>query len=281
MSIFNLRIRGRLYGGFGALVLFGAFLAGFGVWQLWGTQADVADMTVQSKNTIRLGQITTELHAFRRAILRFEFDQDEPSFAEAEKRLTDLTSLFDEAAATTTSAAHRAEYQDQNKKIAELNTKRIELGGAIKQYLAGRTSLYGDGDTMAANVQKFVDAAKGTPFESSAAALESKVLLVRVANWRMLATRDPKGPAIFKTNVGKARAQIAELEKADLPSNLPALLAQVKIFVDRYATAFETVSTAMLLGDEIYNKCDRAADSRRFPRQCWKQKRRLHSTSRE
>jgi hypothetical protein len=35
MSIFNLRIGGRLYGGFGTLVLFGAVLAGFGVSQLW------------------------------------------------------------------------------------------------------------------------------------------------------------------------------------------------------------------------------------------------------
>ena len=36
MSFLNLRIRGRLYGGFGALVLFCAALASFAVWQLGG-----------------------------------------------------------------------------------------------------------------------------------------------------------------------------------------------------------------------------------------------------
>ena len=74
--------------------------------------------------------------------------------------------------------------------------------------------LFTDGDKMAADVQKFVDAAEKTDFAREAGALEAKVLLVRVANWRTLATRDAKGIATFKTNVGKAQQQIAELEKA-------------------------------------------------------------------
>jgi hypothetical protein len=88
MSFLNLRIRGRLYGGFGILLLFCAGLAGFGVWQLWSIQIDVTELTVQSANRIRVGDISTELQAARRAILRYAFDHDEPSFAEAEQRLT-------------------------------------------------------------------------------------------------------------------------------------------------------------------------------------------------
>ena len=76
MSFLNLRIRGRLYGGFGALVLFCAALAGFAVWQLSGIHDQVGSMTVQSKNTIRVGQISAELQAIRRAILRYNFDHD-------------------------------------------------------------------------------------------------------------------------------------------------------------------------------------------------------------
>src|SRR6202521_4204560 len=89
MSFLNLRIRGRLYGGFGALVLFCAALAGFAVWQLSAIHTEVGSMTVQSKNTIRVGQISAELQAIRRAILRYNFDHDEASYAEAEKRLTE------------------------------------------------------------------------------------------------------------------------------------------------------------------------------------------------
>jgi hypothetical protein len=81
MSFLNLRIRGRLYGGFGALVLFCAALAGFAVMQLGAIHTEVASLTVQSKNTIRVGEITTELQAVRRSLLRYTFDHDEASFA--------------------------------------------------------------------------------------------------------------------------------------------------------------------------------------------------------
>src|ERR1035437_10881079 len=228
MSFFNLRIRGRLYGGFGALVLFCAALAGFAVWQLGAVGTQVGSMTLQSKNAIRAGEIATELQATRRTLLRYAFDQDEASFAEAEKRLSRITDLLEEAVKTTTSEERRAAYKDAAKQVGELKTKRLALGDAMKQMLAGRNLVFTDGDKMATDVQKFVDAAEKTEFTHQANALESKVLLVRVANWRMLATRDPKGLAIFKTNLGKAQQEIAALEKAGLPSDLVALLAPVK-----------------------------------------------------
>ena len=211
MSFLNLRIRGRLYGGFGALLLFCVALAGFAVWQLGEIRTQVAAMTVQSGNAIRAGGIATELQAIRRAILRYAFDHDEASSAEAEKRLAKVSDLVEAAIKTTKSDERRAGYKEIAKDVEELKVKRIALGEAVMQTIAGRDLLFTDGDKMAADVQKFVDAADKTNFAERAAALETKVLLVRVANWRMLATRDQKGVATFKANVGKAQQQIAEL----------------------------------------------------------------------
>ncbi|HWL21991.1 MAG TPA: methyl-accepting chemotaxis protein [Bradyrhizobium sp.] len=254
MSFLNLRISGRLYGGFGALLLFCAALAGFAVWQLSAVRDQVGSLTLQSKNAIRVGEITTELQATRRAILRFAFDQDEASFAEADKRLVRVTGLLEEAERTTKSDERRAAYKEAGKDIVELKAKRAALGDAVKQMLAGRTLLFADGDKMAADVQKFVDAAEKTPFEQAAGALEAKVLLVRVANWRMLATRDAKGFATFKSNVAKAQQEIAQLEKADLSSDLAKLLAMVKTGVAKYAEAFDKTGPNLVLGDELYYK---------------------------
>jgi methyl-accepting chemotaxis protein len=254
MSFLNLRIRGRLYGGFGALVLFCAALAGFAVWQLWEIDTQVASMTLQAKNAIRAGEIATELQAARRALLRYTFDQDEASFADSERHLSKITELLEEAAKTTTSEDRRATYRTATGVIGELKTKRVALGDAIKQMVVGRNLLFTDGDQMAADVQKFVDAADKTDFSHEASALQTKVLLVRVANWRMLATRDSKGIATFKTNMEKAQQQIAELEKASLPSNLAALLANVKTGVGKYAEAFEKTGPNLVLGDELYYK---------------------------
>src|SRR6266849_74828 len=254
MSFLNFRIRGRLYGGFRALLLFCAALAGFAVWQLGEIRTQVGLLTLQSANTIRVGEIATELQAIRRAVLRYAFDHDEKSFAEAETRLNKSTDLLEVAAKTTMSEERRAAYREIAKDIEDLKAKRIALGDAVKQMVAGRELLFTDGDQMAADVQKFVDAAQKTDFAHGAAALESKVLLVRVANWRMLATRDPNGIATFKTNTEKARQQIVELEKADLPPNLATLLANVKTGVGKYAEAFDKTGPNLLLGDELYYK---------------------------
>jgi methyl-accepting chemotaxis protein len=250
----NLRIRGRLYGGFGALLLFCAGLAGFAVWQLSGIHDQVGSMTVQSKNAIRVGQISAELQAIRRAILRYNFDHDEPSYAEAEKRLTETSEFLDLAIKETRSEERRATYKEVQQEIAELKLKRVALGDAVKQLVTGRDLLFADGDKMAADVQKFVDAAQTTEFAHLANALEAKILLVRVANWRLLATRDPKGVATFKTNAGKAEQQISELEKSSLPQDLAALLMPVKAGLAKYSQAFDKASTGLLLGDELYYK---------------------------
>jgi methyl-accepting chemotaxis protein len=254
MSFFNLRISGRLYVGFGALVLFCAALAGFSVWQLWGVHDQVGLLALQSKSTIRVGEIATELQAIRRGLLRYTFDQDEASFAESDKRLSRTADLLEDAARATNLEDRRVAYKAASNAVAELKTKRAVLGDAMKQMLAGRTLLFTDGDKMAADVQKLVETADKTSFAADADALESKVLLVRVANWRMLATRDPKGLVTFKTNVGKAQERIAALEKADPPADLAALLKVVRTDVGKYAEAFEKTGANLLLGDELYYK---------------------------
>ncbi|SHG41813.1 HAMP domain-containing methyl-accepting chemotaxis protein [Bradyrhizobium erythrophlei] len=254
MSFLNLRISGRLYGGFAALLLFCVGLAGFAVWQLGELRTQVAAMTLQSENTIRVGEIAANLQAIRRAILRYAFDHDEKSYTEAETRLKTAGDLLVEADKTTRSEERRATYKEIGKDIEELKAKRLALGEAVKQVVAGQASLFTDGDKMAEDVQKFVDAIAKTDSAPGAAFLEAKVLLVRVANWRMLATRDAKGLATFKANTEKAQAQIAVLEKADLPPNLAALLANVKTGVAKYAEAFNKTGPNLVAGDDIYYK---------------------------
>ena len=254
MSFFNLRIRGRLYGGFAALLLFCLALAGFAVLQLGEIRTQVTSLTVQSTNAIRAGEIATELQAIRRAILRYAFDHDEASFAEAEKRLAKTTDLLETVGKTTRSEERRAAYVEIAGDVEALKAKRIALGDAVKQMVAGRDLLFTEGDKMAADVQKFVEVAEKSDFSQEAGPLETKVLLLRVANWRMLATRDPKGIATFKTNLGKALAHIEALENAGLPPKLASLLKDVKTGVLKYADAFEKTGPNLLLTDELYYK---------------------------
>jgi methyl-accepting chemotaxis protein len=254
MSFLNLRISGRLYAGFGALVLFCAGLTGFAVWQLGEIRAQVATMTLQSNNTIRAGEIATELQAVRHAILRYAFDQDEKSFAEAETRLNKSADLVEAAVKATIAEERRAAYRGIAKDIEDLKAKRVALGEAIKEMVAGRAQLFADGDKLAADVQKFVKAAEGTDFSQEAAPLEAKVLLVQVTGWRMLTTRAASGIATFKINLGKAVDHIEALESADLPPKLATPLKDIKASVIKYGEAFEKTGSSLMLGDDLYYK---------------------------
>ena len=254
MSFTNLRISGRLYGGFGALVLFGVVLASFAVWQLWAIQTQVETMSGASSNALRASEIGTEMQAFRRSVLRYVFDQDEASFAESEKRLAKTADLLDEAVKSAPTEERRTSYRAAIDGIVEMKAKRAALGAAVKQMQAGREMLFTDGDKMTADVQKLLDVVAKTEFARSFEALESKILQVRVANWRLLATRDQKGVATFKINVERVRRQITDIEKADLPSDLAVMLATIKTGVGKYADAFDRTSTNLMLGDELYYK---------------------------
>jgi methyl-accepting chemotaxis protein len=254
MSFFNLRISGRLYAGFGALVLFCAALAGFGVWQLRGVHGQVDLLAFQSGSTIRAGEIATDLQAIRHGLLRYTFDQDEATLANSDKRLSRVTDLLEEAARTTNLEERRAVYKAASDQIAELKTKRAALSDAIKQMQAGRAQLFADGEKMTADVQKLVDAADQSSFADDANAVESKVLLVQVAGWRMLATRNPKGLVTFRASVGNAQQRIAASEKADVPADFAALLKIIKADVGKYAEAFDKTGPNLVLGDDIYYK---------------------------
>jgi methyl-accepting chemotaxis protein len=254
MSMFKLGIRGRLYGGFGALVLLGAALAGFAVWQMWAVDSQVAAMKVQSESAIRIGEITMELQAARRNLLRYTFDQNEPSIVEAEQRFARLKDLFDEAGRTTTSKERRALYGDAARDTVDLNAKRAALGDTMRQMLAGRSLLVTAGDKLSSDIRNFVDGAVKTPVAPAAGLLEAKVFLARVASWHSLTTRDPADVARGKEAVGNALRQVDELEKAELPPDVTAVLGKIKLGIAGYSDAFETASTKLLLGGDLYRK---------------------------
>jgi methyl-accepting chemotaxis protein len=254
MSLLNLRIRGRLYAGFGALVLFSVGLAGFAVWQLSQISTTVGAMSVQSVNTIRSGEISLQLQAIRRAILRYTFDRDEPSIAEADKRMEDVNGLLEAAIKAIRLEERRTVYVDVQKDIEELKSRRAALGEAMTQMAAGREVLLTEGAKLTEGAQKLVSSLRTTAFAQSSAGLQAEMLTVQLANWRFMASRDQKDVATFRDSIKKAQLQIADLEKYDLPLPLYEVFDQVKAGLTTYAAAFEKASTNLLLANDIYYK---------------------------
>jgi methyl-accepting chemotaxis protein len=251
MSLFNLRIRGRLYGGFGALVLFGLAMAGFAVWKLTEIRDDVSAMNAQSANAMRSMEISAELQALRRAMLRYTFDQDEASFAESEKLLTQVGGVLEETIKAS-SEERRTIYREVEKTIADLKSRRVDLGNTVKEMLASRKALLAEGEKLQADLKKLVLATRSSPFAQGATTLQSETLLVQMANWRFFAGRDQDNVTLFANSVKNAQQQIAEMEKFDMAPSLAALFESIKKGLVSYSSGFDKASANLLKMDQLY-----------------------------
>src|SRR3569832_2285889 len=110
MPKFRLRIRGRLYAGFMALVAVGLVMAVVAVWNLWAVQDQVARQSALPDSTARVLEISTHLQAIQRANLRYIYDANEPAMKEAQERETAATELLRVGAKGTASEERRALY---------------------------------------------------------------------------------------------------------------------------------------------------------------------------
>jgi methyl-accepting chemotaxis protein len=257
MPSFRLRIRGRLYAGFMALVVVGLVMAVVAIWNLRSVQDQVAKASAFSDSTARVLEISTHLQAIQRANLRYIYDANEPAMREASERETAATELLQVGAKGTLSEERRKLYNDLIADIAKMKSLRDNLGDAVNEARTGKATLLPSGDELTVKMNKLVDVARAAVDEDTAslvADLESRLLLVQIANWRFLALRDTKGPANFRTNVDRASQRLAALEKSPQATELRATLAPVKTSLGIYKSAFETTSAAMLQADEIYHK---------------------------
>ena len=254
MSLLNLRIRGRLYGGFGALVLFGLASSGFAVWQMTEVGTQVDSLNILSANTIRASEIASELHAIRGAVLRYSFDQDEAALADADKRLAGVTASLDTVIKTSRSEERRAAYRTIEKDVADVKAQRQALGEAIKQMVAGREVLQEAGDKLSSSLRKLVISTRNTMYGQGSTKLESDTLMVQIANWRFFVSRDEKHIESFKDHVRIAEQQIGEMEKMQMPPTLSALFGTIRNNLKSYAAQFEKAAASLQTADGIFNK---------------------------
>ena len=255
MPSLRLRIRGRLYLGFSVLVAVSLTMAVVAVWNLWAVQGQMARLSALSDNTARVQDISIHLQAIRRANLRYIYDANEPAFKEAAEREAAAAELLKDAAKSTVSEERLKIYNGLMGDIEKMKPLRERMGAAVNATMKGKATLLTGGDELTANTGKLVDAARATGDTSVTAPvadLESKILLVRVANWRFLAVRDAKGPATFRTNLDRAQQALVSLEQAGLPDEVKAAFGPIKSSLSTYKTAFETTSAAILEADEIY-----------------------------
>ncbi|UFZ06730.1 methyl-accepting chemotaxis protein [Bradyrhizobium ontarionense] len=255
MMSFRLKIRGRLYAGFAALVAVSVIMAAVAVWNLWAVRDQVASMSALSDSTARILQISNHLQAIQRANLRYIHDANEPALKEAADRESAATELLQAATKDPLSAERRKLYNDLAGNIARMKTQRDALQDAVKQIKTGRAALLPGGEDLAAKTAKLSIAARSSKepeIMTAVADIDSRLQLVRIATWRFLALRDTKSASAFRAGVDNVEQRLAALESATPPANVQSAIAPVKASLELNKNAFEATAAAALKSEDIY-----------------------------
>ncbi|HTC70087.1 MAG TPA: methyl-accepting chemotaxis protein, partial [Acidothermaceae bacterium] len=168
-----------------------------------------------------------------------------------------MLALLDAAAKATLSEERRRTYLALQPKTETITAEFHHLADLAATATGDRKTLFTVGDEVSAATTALVKAARAGPdgqILSAAQSVESTVLSVRVANWRFLATHDPKGPATFKTNLGLANAALTALEAKGPDPSIAALISPVRAHLGEYGASFTKVADAIGAIDPLYEE---------------------------
>ncbi|HUK06342.1 MAG TPA: HAMP domain-containing methyl-accepting chemotaxis protein [Stellaceae bacterium] len=253
----NARIRTRISGGFGIVVLIGLAVAVSGVWQLTSIgkqvdrQASAFDNATGNLEASRIGE------AMRRLALAYKIspdDQIEKQFRADQARAAELLTAAGHA---SLSSDQRDANIEASAVVADVGTgfeQLVKLGAKIKD---DRDRLLKAGDDLSAQVDKLAVAARATldlNLVGRTQDVEAATLEVRVANWQFLATNDQQQADAFRLAVGKATLTLQALNKTLAGDRLKDEAGKVKAALDAYATAFDDLVKEKLEGDQLYDK---------------------------
>jgi methyl-accepting chemotaxis protein len=251
----SLSVRTRIYFGFGMLLVLSAGLAIFSVTQLGTIGYEVDRSTSLSTNTVRVLDSERLFESMRKDALRNQANWDDASpkaFSESAAQVRELLTL---AGKTTLSEERRKTYAEVMRRTEELSSEFGQLAKMTSGAKEERTALFGIGDEVTAATNRLVTAARAgndPDILTAAQTAESAVLLVRVANWRFLATHDAKGPATFVANNQKAGEALKALAAKNPPAAIAALIVPVQAALDNYAKSFTKLSTDILELSGLY-----------------------------
>jgi diguanylate cyclase (GGDEF)-like protein len=254
MALFSLGLQTRIYGGFAALVLLLMALTVFSAWDLSTINTYLERTNAISAKARRGLEVSDRVQIIGRANFDLMLDADEGAMHNAAAAVSNSLELLElDVTGARTEREHNF-YTDFRVDLESLRAKRETLVGLVKQERIDRGKLFSVGDELTANTEKLMQSGPSTSDRAAAASaqVEMDILLVRVANWRFLATRDPKGLETFKGHVEDARAAIAIFEKADLLGARRASIEPVKAALASYISSFESLSAKLLKSDDLF-----------------------------
>jgi HAMP domain-containing protein len=245
--LFNrLKIRTRIYAGFTLLIVLGLIIAAVGYWGIHGLGRQNVRMNALSGNLRYTATAMENEELVARIMLRAASDPSEDGKPRFHEALEKIREAMTQAKANTLSALRKQIYQSTLDKLdtqAASGDKSFEVGHAM---LEARSRIPAGGEALTAAAKRLEDVARasdGYDDDAAAAQVARAMFLVRIANWRFLATLDKAGLDTFRTSVAAAMAALDDATK--FPAFGP-LIPPVRAALTTYADAFKATSGSVI-----------------------------------
>jgi methyl-accepting chemotaxis protein len=250
----RLKVRTRLYLGFASLIAVALLLAGAGSWGIAQLGGQVTKIEGVDGNVQRVLTASRLLESIRRAELRYMLDADPAAVTDMQDAEAKVKDVLVVAAAHTPSAERLAIYHKVSDQLAGLvpdAAKLVQLGKTGKEATA---LLFTGGDALTAATDKLMAAvldADADTISAAATPVERAVLLVRVQNWRFLATHDETGPSKFHAAVEHAGHVLDALYQIASAKLRPGI-GPVRDALAAYRNSFDAASPAILAENTLF-----------------------------
>ena len=253
MSITHLRLQQRVYAGFGVLVVLSTFVTAFALWRLSEVRTNVESLARNSANALRAEQASELVSRLRISRLLFTERGDENGAKDFKAILAQAQAVLAEM--DVVAPERQAMVVQVQKGLSEHGKAFGDIEATQRTLAEHRGNSFKGGDLLTQETDKLMAVLHGShdlAVLQAGEAAEKSILLVRVANWRFMATRDPAGVATFKTNFEKAQLALTGLEKAS-GGTVHAQLQPVVASLQAYADNFETTSHDLLAADAEFS----------------------------
>jgi methyl-accepting chemotaxis protein len=251
----DFRIRTRIYAGFGAVILLGAAVTGFGVWQFSALGQDVDRLVSAGAGVSRSLEVNRVVELLRRSALKYKTSGDEAAVKEFADGMTRATARLDEATKAAADDAQRKTYETARGELAEIQKQFDALVAIGTKITSDRATLFTGGEALRKASEALLVKARGAfddALISRAQDVQAGELGVRVAGWQFLATNDASLPGAFRVSVAQTTLTLKSLAKLTTASKLDGVLAPVQAALDGYGKVFNQISNEMIEANRLY-----------------------------
>ncbi len=257
MKFSDYRIRTRIYVGFGAVILLGAAVAGFGTWQFTTLGREVGRLAASGGDVARNLEVNRLVEAMRRAALKYKTSGDDGAIKDFADGATQAAARLNEAATATASDAQRQIYQAAAGQIAEIRQDFDRLAAIGAQTRTDRAGLLKGGEELRTSTDKLIIKSRSTLDDtliSRAQDVEAGALAVRVASWQFLATNDAGLAGAFRLSAASATLTLKALAKMPTADKITETIPPVQSALDAYGKSFNQISAAMIEANKLYDE---------------------------